>query len=91
MRGTLVLIASVYYLFVIVFSIYISLTKIKPTVEKYTDIDWFRTKTFEKYKLMYVDYRKICKDNGLSVSYGNIMNTITVIALLIFLLFIFTM
>jgi hypothetical protein len=53
--------------------VYISIAKVKPTVEKYTNIDWYRTKTFEKYRLIYVDYRKICKKNGSSLKYSNIL------------------
>jgi len=69
---------------------YISWTKIKPTVERYTDIDWFRTKTFEKYRLLYLGYRKICRENGLSLRYSNILNTITIIFFILFFVVVFT-
>jgi len=76
------------YFLIIVFLIYISFAKIKPTIEKYTDIEMQKLKTLDSYKLLYVEYRKICKKNGLSLRYSNMFIVTHVLALVILLLWI---
>jgi hypothetical protein len=82
------IILSAAYFLIIVFLIYISFARIKPTIEKYTDIEMHKIKTLDSYKLFYVEYRKICKKNGLSLLYSNMFIAAHVFALVILLLWI---
>ena len=84
------LVAVCYFGFVIFFYAYIARTKIKPIAEKYGGIDWDKLTGFEGYKLMFVGYRKICKEKGLSLLFSNIFIILNIVGIFIFFLLLFT-
>lgn len=86
-----IIIAFATYFLIIIFLIYISFTKIKPTIEKHTNIEMHKVKTFDSYKLIYISYRRICKENGLSLRYSNMFIAAHVLALIILIYWVWTM
>jgi len=90
MREILFLVAFVYYASEIFLSLYITRTKVKPTAEKYGNIEWEELSTIDWYRVEFIEYRKICKENGLSLLYSNISNALAVGGIVIFLLLVFT-
>ena len=86
-----IIIAYATFFLIIIFGIYISFTKIKPTVEKYTNIEMHKLKTLDSYKLIYRGYRKICKENNLSLRYSNMFIASHILAFIIIIYLVWTM